>query len=268
MPRLPPVPKSPQTRLRATFSPGVGYSQVTFFQSHSSSSATICARPVSEPWPISERAMRTTTVSSGRITTQGPISVEPSAARTTCTPPKGLMPIARPPPTAALETRKARRESLGALSMVVSLRLGSRVDRFAHLLEGAAAADVGDRRVDLRVGGVGRLRKQRRRRHDHAGLAVAALRHVVSEPGLLYLGELAALRETLDGGDLLADCRARRHRAGAHRRAVDVDRACPALRDAAAVLGAGQAGLLADHPQQRGLRIHVEVVGLAVDGEA
>ena len=42
--------------------PGVGYSVVTLAQSHSSSSATSCARPVSVPWPISERAMRMTTV--------------------------------------------------------------------------------------------------------------------------------------------------------------------------------------------------------------
>jgi hypothetical protein len=49
MPRLPPVEKSPHTRLRATLWPGVGYSVVTFVQSHSSSSATICARPVRVP---------------------------------------------------------------------------------------------------------------------------------------------------------------------------------------------------------------------------
>src|SRR5262249_36412596 len=39
MPRLPPVEKSPHTRLRATFCPGVGNSVVTFDQSASSSSA-------------------------------------------------------------------------------------------------------------------------------------------------------------------------------------------------------------------------------------
>src|ERR1041385_2864388 len=49
MPRLPPVEKSPHTRLRATDWPGVGYSVVTFDQSHSSSSATSWASPVSVP---------------------------------------------------------------------------------------------------------------------------------------------------------------------------------------------------------------------------
>ena len=82
MPRLPPVKKSPQTRLRATFWPGVGNSVVTFDQSHSSSSATSWQRPVSVPWPISERAMRMTTLSSGLTTTQaltsGPATCAPA----------------------------------------------------------------------------------------------------------------------------------------------------------------------------------------------
>lgn len=74
IPRLPPVLKSPHGFLRAMLWPGVGYSVVTFDQSHSSSSATICARPVSVPCPISERAIRMMTVSSGSITTQALIS--------------------------------------------------------------------------------------------------------------------------------------------------------------------------------------------------
>jgi hypothetical protein len=119
---LPPVPKGPQGFLRARLTPGVGYSQVTLFQSHSSSSATNWARPVSEPWPISERAMRTTTVSSGWITIQAVISGEPSAARTTATLLSGLIPIASPPPIAAVATMNERREILGPLVMVCALR--------------------------------------------------------------------------------------------------------------------------------------------------
>ena len=70
---------SPQTRLRARFWPGVGYSVLTFFQSHSSSSHTSWARPVSVPWPISERAMRMMTSSLGLMKTQAPTSL-PSRA--------------------------------------------------------------------------------------------------------------------------------------------------------------------------------------------
>ena len=55
----------------------------------------------------------------------------------------------------------------------------------------------------------------------------------------------------------LAGRRACRDRAGAHRRAIDMHRAGAALGDAAAVFRAGQAGLLADRPQQRRARVDV-----------
>ena len=117
MPRLPPVEKLPQTRLRATFSPGVGYSVVTFDQSHSSSSATSWARPVSVPCPISERAMRMITVSSGLITTQalisGGIPGGRSAAPAAAAPHGMRKPSERPPPIAATPPRNERRASFG-----------------------------------------------------------------------------------------------------------------------------------------------------------
>src|SRR6195952_3015773 len=156
MPRLPPVEKSPHARLRATLWPGVGYSVVTLDQSHSSSSATSWARPVSVPCPISDRAMRMTTVSSGRMTTQALTSGEPSAARTTVGPPKGRSrPSARPAPAAAVPTTKARRFILGIWFMSASSGVRGGVNGFTRLLEGAATADVGDGLVDV---GIGRLR--------------------------------------------------------------------------------------------------------------
>src|SRR5580704_478414 len=249
MPRLPPVEKSPQARLRATLWPGLGNSVVTFDQSHSSSSATSCARPVRVPWPISERAMRTTTVSSGRITTQALISGEPSAARTTVGPPKGRSkPRARPAPAAAVPMTKARRLSVGIWFMAAPSNVRGGVDRRAHLLEGAATADIGDGFVDV---GVGRLRlvlEQRCHRHDHAALAVTALRNVIGDPGLLHLVQRAAGGQALDGGDLLADRVADLHAAGAHRHPVDVHGAGPALCNAAAIFGAGESDIFADRP--------------------
>src|SRR3954463_2298330 len=126
MPRLPPVEKSPHARLRATLCPGVGYSVVTFDQSHSSSSATSWARPVRVPCPISERAMRITTLSSGWITTQALISLTSAA----CAAPKGKeKPSEKPPVTAALLTRKLRRPSEVWIVMVaLPLGLGGGVD--------------------------------------------------------------------------------------------------------------------------------------------
>src|SRR4030088_2040983 len=188
MPRLPPVEKTPQARLRATLWPGVGYSVVTFDQSHSSSSATSWARPVRVPWPISERAMRITTVSSGLITTQALTSGEPSAARTTVGPPKGMSrPSAKPVPTTALPMTKARRLSLGIWFMAASSRVRGGVDCLAHLLGGAATADIGDGLVDVLVGRLRLFLEQGRHRHDHAALAIAALRNVFIDPGLLHL---------------------------------------------------------------------------------
>src|SRR6267154_742380 len=272
MPRLPPVENSPQARLRATLWPGVGYSIWTLLQSQSSSSATSCARPVIVPWPISARTARIRVVLSGRIATQTVISGEPSAARTMAGPKGGRRsPRASPPPTAALLIRNLRREILnfGMAVMVGSLRgLGGGVDRFAHLLEGAAAADVGDGGVDVGVARLGVRPQKRRHRHDHAGLAVAALRHVVIDPRLLHLVQGLARGEALDRGDLGAARRARGDRARAHGKAVHVHGARAALRDAAAVLGAGKADLFPDHPEQRGGRIDVDLVRLAVDCQA
>src|SRR3984885_8699476 len=220
MPRLPPVEKSPQARLRATLWPGVGNFVVTFDQSHSSSSATSCARPVSVPWPISERAIRITTVSSGRITTQALTSGEPSAARTTVGPPNGRSrPSARPAPAAAVPTTKARRFILGVtcLFMAGPLRVGGGVNGFTRLLEGAATADIGDGLVDILVGRFRLFLEQGRDRHDHAALAIAALRHIVVDPGLLHLVQGAICCQSFDGGDLLADRFRDQHAARAHR---------------------------------------------------
>src|SRR5215467_6590885 len=269
MPRLPPVEKLPHTRLRATFWPGVGYSVVTFDQSHSSSSATICARPVRVPCPISERATRTTTVSSGRITTHALISGEPSCARTTLAPNGIFRPRVSPAPTAAVPMTNERRSIFGVfMIMAVPLCLCRGVNRLADLLEGAAAADVGDPRVDVGVGRPGLLLQERRDRHDHPGLTVAALGYVEIDPGLLHFVQKAAVGQALDRRDLLAFRRGDGQHAGSDRLAVEVDRAGAAHRDAAAVLGAREPDLLTDRPQQGRGRTDVDLLSLAVDGQA
>ena len=56
-------------------------------------------------------------------------------------------------------------------------------------------------------------------------------------------------------------------RARALHLAVDVHRAGAALRDAAAVFGAGEPDLLADDPQQRRIGLDLHVTDLAVDVE-
>src|SRR4029453_4405804 len=101
----------------------------------------------------------------------------------------GAIGISKPsvsaPPAAATLTRNDRRS---IRCMVTSSScLGGGMNRRADALISAAATDVGNRGIDL---GVGRLRlplQQRGDRHDHAALAIAALRDVEIEPGLLHL---------------------------------------------------------------------------------
>src|SRR3954454_24077524 len=277
MPRLPPVEKSPQTRLRATLSPGGGYSVVSFHQSPSSSSATSWARPVSVPCPISERTTRITTVSSGLITTQALTSGAASAAAALPVPNGTWKPTESPPARAAEPARNFRRETSSAIVMVLSrilcstaarlAALGGELDRGAHAVVGAAAADVGDVGVDVRVGRLRLLREKRRGGHHHPGLAIAALRHVEREPGLLDRMR-AVRRQPLDGDDLLVRAdRAQGQRAGARRDAVDMHRAGAALGDAAAVLGASHAELLANEPEQRRVGLGLDRMHLSVDVE-
>jgi hypothetical protein len=86
------------------------------------------------------------------------------------------------------------------------------------------------------LGRVGILRKQRGCLHDLPGLAVAALRHLLGNPGLLQ--RMVALGgKAFNGGDLLADRIAGRRLAGAHGLAVDMDRAGTAQTSAATELG-------------------------------
>src|SRR5215510_4127612 len=118
---------------------------------------------------------------------------------------------------------------------------------------------------------LGRLRialEQVGRRNDHAVGAVAALRGLLVDEGLLQWMQLVEGAEPLQRGDLvLAELRDRHH-AGAHGRAVDEHRAGPALRQAAAELGAVKLEIIAQHVEQRGVRLGVDRAGRPVDLQA
>src|SRR5215813_6033653 len=263
MPRLPPVEKSPHTRLRRTLSPGVGYSVLTLDQSASSSSATSWASPVTVPWPISDRTTLTTMLSSGLMTTQALIS---GVAACACARRSGMSnPSARPPAAAVPITNERRlmRCDMAALRS----RVGRGVDRSAHLLEGATATDIGDRAIDVRVRGLWLVLEQSRHRHDHSCLAIAALWHVVLDPGPLHLVQSAAVGKPLDRRDVLAVGGADGKRAGAHRLALNMNCTGAALGNTAAILGAGQPNLFSNDPQQRSVRVHFDRMGLPIDDQ-
>src|SRR5260370_2526242 len=130
--------------------------------------------------------MRIMTVSSGCTTTQALTSGPPTAAWDAFGP--RLKPRARPPPSAAVPATNERRLMLATQFMSASSCVRGCVNCLAHLLIGTAAADVGDLAVDVVVAGFRLVLQQHRHGHDHSALAVAALRHVVIDPGLLSAG--------------------------------------------------------------------------------
>src|SRR6516165_5500209 len=81
------------------------------------------------------------------------------------------------------------------------------LDRSADALIGAASADIARHGgVDVVIRRLRRVLQQRRRRHDLAGLAVAALHHLQLQPRLLQGRALRRLADRLDRGDrALAD---------------------------------------------------------------
>src|ERR1700733_14965376 len=142
-------------------------------------------------------------------------------------------------------------------------------DRFADTDIGAAAADIpGHRCVDIGVVGLRRSGEQSCRRHDLAGLAIAALDDFEIEPGFLHFGAGLAGADALDRGDGLGADRTDGQQARAHRIAVDMNRACAALRDAAAEFRAGHAEYVAQHPEQRRVLGSVESYTSTIDRQS
>src|SRR6267378_4677042 len=202
------------------------------------------------------------TVSSGRTTTQALIS-----GLAACAADQGRWkPTASPPPMAVEAFRKSRRVIRMALSGLDLLR--RRMDRGSDPRIRAAAAEVGHGLVDVPVRRIGLRAQQRHCGEDLAALAVSALRHLMLDPGLLHRVELPALRKAFDRHDALASGCGRRERARAHRLAVHVNGAGAALPDAAAELGTLHVEHVAQQPEQRHLRLDVNLAWPPVDGQS
>ena len=88
------------------------------------------------------------------------------------------------PPTADTVIRKSRRFCCTVFSSGLH-KASSLVNRGTHAGIGAATADVADLCVDIGVGWSWIALQQCRSGHEHAGLAVTALRNVVFDPDLL-----------------------------------------------------------------------------------
>src|SRR5438874_3507421 len=173
----------------------------TFDQSASSSSARSIGSAVVTPWPISERSTTTSTLSSAPIRSHA-LGANGAGAASGPRPAAGRWkPMTRPAPATAAVSRNSRRVTSGAALTSRSLR--GAMDGGADPLVGAAATDIGHRRVDVGVRGMRILREQRRGGHDLPRLTVAALRHVLFDPGPLHCVR-AVLGQAFDRGDALA----------------------------------------------------------------
>src|SRR5262245_37128074 len=120
-----------------------------------------------------------------------------------------------------------RRRLIGRLLVwpaMASALARSTLDRADNAQIGAAAADIAVHVLDdLRPRRVLVARQEFRRLHDLTGLAVAALRHLLGDPG--FLQRMAAVgRQAFYRGDRLALNERYRHGAGARRLAVDMHR--------------------------------------------
>src|SRR5215471_5713174 len=140
----------------------------------------------------------------------------------------------RPPPAAAPACRKPRRERpiaddarLGfarVMSAPFPVRLRGQLDRVANPHIRATATDIaGHRIVDVGIAGMRIAGEQRRRRHDLAGLAIAALNDLAVEPRLLDLRAGLGRPNGLDGRDLRVADAVDGRDAGTGRGTVDMD---------------------------------------------
>src|SRR6516164_1573864 len=117
--------------------------------------------------------------------------------------------------------------------------------------------DLGLARARIRV-------EQRLRGDGDARDAVAALGRLLGDERALERGQPPARGEAFDGGDLAPGERADRSGAALHGAAVAEHRARATLLEAAAVLRAGEAELVAQHPQERRRLVGVDLPRLAV----
>ncbi len=136
--------------------------------------------------------------------------------------------------------------------------LGGPLDRLDDVLVARAAAQVArDHVAGLLVRGAGVVLQPGVDGGQEARRAEAALEPVALGERLLHRAERAVgVGEPLDGGDLEALRGDREHQAGAHRPAVDQDRAGAADAVLAADVGAGEAEVVAQRVGQQPARGH------------
>src|ERR1051325_3531525 len=138
--------------------------------------------------------MRMVTVSSGETTIQALTSGVAGSSYHTA--PEGfgtdvcacvLSGIQKPRTSAPCAAATVARNSRRVTSVFMSLphQIGGEMDRLSDTVISAAPAGVGNAGVDVGIGGIRAIVKERERRHNHPRLTVATLRRVEFLPGHL-----------------------------------------------------------------------------------
>jgi hypothetical protein len=130
----------------------------------------------------------------------------------------------------------------------------------------AAAADIaGHGRINIAVAWIGIACQQARGGHDLPRLAIAALRHLQIDPGLLNGFARGGVADGLDRCDRRRPDAIHSGEAGARWLPVKMHSARTALADAAAEFGAGYTKDVAQDPKQGNIAIDIHNPVLAVD---
>src|SRR5262245_44412692 len=220
----------------------------------SSSSATIWPMARSVPWPPSILPKNSVTFPSRPIHNQESRSVGcftpavapiAACARTSVGPPIETA-MTRAPVLCSIVRRDSENSVFAFIGSSSRHRVGC-TTHGAHdrRMRAASALEPLERRLDL---GIGRLLlgvEERRRRHDPAVDAVAALRNLLLQERLLHRMRLVRCAEPIEGLDLVTRGIGDRRRAGADRLAVEMHGARAALRQAAAEMRVRHAQIVA-----------------------
>src|ERR1041385_1818877 len=196
------------------------------------------------------------TMSSGLTSTNAPRALGPAL----------VWPSTRRPRTRPAEATEATLTKSRRLTFTISMShlLRRAMDRSSDALVRPAATEIAVHGlVDVAVARFLLLHQQPGRGHDLAGLAVAALRHVLGDPRFLQRVR-ERRREAFDGDDLARLDVGQLRAAGTNGLAVREHRARPAQATAAAELRAGHSELVAENPEERGVGWGRDLMRLAV----
>src|SRR5580704_16234 len=134
-------------------------------------------------------------------------------------------------------------------------------------MRAAPAFQPFERRLDLRVGRLLLVAEKRRRRHDPAVDAVAALRNLLLDIGGLQGMRLVRRAEAGERDDLAVADRRDRRDAGADRLAVEMHSAGAALGEPATEMRIVQAEIVAQRIEQRHVLVRLYGAHLSIDVE-